>query len=517
MSDAIDIRHPGMFAAKTPEKPAVIMARSGKVVTYGAFEAQSNRFAHLLRSLGAMRGDVLAILLENRPEFLAIAWGGLRAGLRVTAIAAHLTHEEIDYILDDSGAKVLVTSSAMLARAGEIAASAIAPASRLILDGEASGFNGLEDQLARRPETPIADQFEGIEMLYSSGTTGRPKGIRKPLPDLPFGGLSPGYRRAIELYGLDEDTVYLSPAPLYHAAPFGFNMRTIRAGGTSVIMEKFDAEEALALIERHGVTHSQWVPTHFVRLLRLPSEVRTKHDLSSHKCAIHAAAPCPVDVKRSMIHWWGPILNEYYAGSEGNGFVAIDAETWLTRPGSVGRPVSGQVHICDEAGEPLPVGREGTIFFEGGATFEYHNDPEKTAGAHNRHGWSTLGDVGYLDEDGFLYLTDRRAHMIISGGVNIYPQEAENVLLTHDKVHDAAVIGVPNSEYGEEVKAVIQPVDMTTADSILEAELIAFCRSRLSPVKCPRSIDFMAQLPRQENGKLYKRKLRDAYWKKPDA
>lgn len=505
-------KHPGLMAEKRPAKPAVIMADGSAALTFQEFEEASNRFAHLLRNLDIGRGDGLAVLLENRVEYLPIVWGGMRAGLRVTAIATHLTAEEIDYILDDSGAKVVVTSASFSDRATHLSVRNNTAIHRLMLDGGAADFDNLDRRLSRQPSSPIADQSEGVEMLYSSGTTGRPKGIRKPLPEVPFGAISPAYQRSIALYGIDENTCYLSPAPLYHAAPLGFNLRTVRAGGTTVIMRKFDAEQALALIDRHRITHSQWVPTHFVRMLRLDPETRAQHDLSSHRCAIHAAAPCPTEVKQQMIDWWGPIVREYYAGSEGNGHTSINTEEWLAHPGSVGRPHAGKVHICDEAGDPLPIGKEGTIFFEGGAEFEYHNDPEKTAASHNQHGWSTLGDVGYLDQDGFLYLTDRKAHMIISGGVNIYPQEAENALVLHAKVLDAAVIGVPNAEFGEEVKAVVQPVNMSEAGSMLEAELIAHCRLSLSPVKCPRSVDFVAELPRQENGKLYKRKLRDAYW-----
>jgi fatty-acyl-CoA synthase len=488
------------------------MADGSAALTFQELEETSNRFAQLLRKLRIQRGDGLAVLLENRVEYLPLVWGGMRAGLRVTAIATHLTSEEIDYILQDSGAKIVVTSASFADKVADLSVRDNASAHRLMLDDGVAGFNDLDQLLRKQPSTPIPDQSEGVAMLYSSGTTGRPKGIRKPLPEVPFGALSPAYRRSNALYEIDETTRYLSPAPLYHAAPLAFNLRTIRAGGTTVIMRKFDAEQALALIEQHRITHSQWVPTHFVRMLRLAQETRAKYDLSSHRCAIHAAAPCPIEVKRQMIDWWGPIVREYYAGSEGNGHTSINTKEWLAHPGSVGRPHSGKVHICDEAGKPLPLGEEGTIFFEGGGEFEYHNDPDKTAASRNHLGWSTLGDVGYLDEDGFLYLTDRKAHMIISGGVNIYPQEAENALVLHPKVLDAAVIGVPNAEFGEEVKAVVQPLEMSKAGSELEAQLIAHCRLSLSSVKCPRSVDFVAELPRQENGKLYKRKLRDTYW-----
>jgi len=488
------------------------MAASGETLTFAQFEALSNRCAHLLRAIGLKRGDGVALLMKNHLYYTALAWGGLRAGLRLTAIATHLTPSEVDYILDDSGAAALLTSTCMARTATGLHSATVPVAARFMLDGSVAGFINLDAALDAQPSTPIADQYEGVEMLYSSGTTGRPKGVRKPLPDLPFGVPPIGHRRAMELYDLDEKTVYLSPAPLYHAAPLGYNLRTLRAGGRTIVMEKFDAEQALALIEKHQVTHSQWVPTHFVRMLRLPHETRARYDLSSQRYAIHAASPCPIPVKRQMIDWWGPIVNEYYGGSEGNGITAVNTEDWLAHPGSVGRAIIGQVRICDDDGAELPIGQEGTVFFSDGPIFEYHNDPEKTAASRNDKGWSTLGDIGYLDDDGFLYLTDRRAFVIISGGVNIYPQEAENLLASHASVLDVAVIGVPNEEFGEEVKAVVQLVEPEQASTALGDQLIAYCRAHLSAIKSPRSIDFAESLPRQENGKLYKRKLRDQFW-----
>jgi fatty-acyl-CoA synthase len=483
-------------------------------MSYAQFEALSNRMAHLAREAGLQIGDHAAIFMENRPRYVPLVWGMLRAGLRVTAIPTHLTPGEIDYILADSGARLLVTSQAKADAAARLAA---APAARYMADDAAPGWDDLDAALARQPDTRIADEAEGVEMLYSSGTTGRPKGVRKPLPDLPFGTPPPAYQRGAERFGLDEDTVYLHPAPLYHAAPLGYALRVIRYGGTLIATPRFDAEQCLQLIERYRVTHSQWVPTHFIRLLRLPEEVRAKYDLSSLKCAIHAAAPCPVAVKKAMIDWWGPVIEEYYAGSEGNGITAISSAEWLERPGSVGRAMIGTVRICGEDGEELPPGREGVIHFSGGPVFEYHNDPAKTAESRNRHGWSTLGDVGYVDAEGYLYLTDRKSFMIVSGGVNIYPAEIENLLVTHPAVLDVAVIGVPNADMGEEVKAVVQPAPGHAPSDRLADDLIAFCRDRLSHVKCPKSVDFAETLPRADNGKLYKRELRDAYWRKAGA
>jgi long-chain acyl-CoA synthetase len=511
-----DIRHPGVFAEKTPERPAVIFGTSGAMLSFAELEALSNQFAHLLREIGVARGDRVAVLLENHLMYLALAWGAFRSGARFVAIATHLSPDEVDYILADSGASVIVTSKAMAGTASRARMDEIPVANRFMLDSVEPGFVGMEPALNRQPTTPIADQAEGVEMLYSSGTTGRPKGIRKALPTGDFGIPAPGYRLTSKIYSIDENTVYLSPAPLYHAAPLMFSMRCLRFGATVVVMEKFDSEAALRLIERHRVTHSQWVPTMFVRMLRLPEDMRRTIDLSSLRCVIHAAAPCPIEVKRRMIDWLGPIIWEYYGGSEGNGLTVLDCHEWLAHPGSVGRAKIGRLRICGEDGEELPVGKEGGVFFSDGPIFEYHNDPEKTAEARNQHGWSTLGDIGYVDEEGYLYLTDRKANMIISGGVNIYPQEAENRLLSHPQVIDVAVIGVPNPEFGEEVKAVVHPVDMGSAGPDLEAELIGFCREKLSPVKCPRSVDFDDDLPRRENGKLYKRLLKDRYWEGHD-
>ena len=354
-------------------------------------------------------------------------------------------------------------------------------------------------------------------MLYSSGTTGRPKGIKRASDHHPIELPNPFLKiLCADMCGMNSDSIYLSPAPLYHAAPLRFNMMAITLGGTSIIMEHFDAEEFLKLVEKHKVTQSQLVPTMFVRMLKLPEEVRKRYDVSSLKGAIHAAAPCPIDVKAKMIEWWGPILIEYYAGSEGNGVTVSTSQQWLTHRGTVGRAVVGKVKILDENDQEAPTGQIGTVYFADAPVFAYHNDPEKTKRAYNARGWSTLGDVGYLDEEGFLYLTDRKSYMIISGGVNIYPQETEDVLITHPGVADVAVFGVPNEEMGEEVKAVVQPHDMKKAGKELEAELILFCRKHLSPIKCPKSIDFEAELPRTPTGKLVKRHLRDKYWPKKE-
>jgi acyl-CoA synthetase (AMP-forming)/AMP-acid ligase II len=382
---------------------------------------------------------------------------------------------------------------------------------RLMVDGTAAGFESYDGATAGMEARPLEHETEGACMFYSSGTTGRPKGIERPLSGRPYGSSQPLDALISAGYGFGLDTVYLCPAPLYHAAPLGWSMATQRLGGTVILMERFDPLETLALIERHRVTHAQFVPTMFVRMLKLPADERRRFDLSSLRAVIHAAAPCPVDVKRQMIEWWGPLIYEYYAGSEGNGFCAIDSADWLAHPGSVGRPVGVEIHIVGEDGREVPTGAVGVVYFGGGEPFAYHNDAVKTAEAYTPEGWSTLGDVGYVDDEGYLYLTDRKSHMIISGGVNIYPQEVEDVLVLHPEVADVAVIGVPHAEMGEEVKAVVQLVDMSMAGPELERELIAYCESRVARFKFPRSVDFDPELPRLPTGKLAKRLLRDRY------
>ena len=443
-------------AARTPDKPALIMAESGETTTYAELEERSNRYAQLFRALGLRTGDHIALYLENTPRYHEICWAAKRSGLFFTCISSYLTAPEVDYIVGDCGAKLFISSAYKQDVAAEMLDLMPGVAHRFMIDGAIDGYDSMEAAAAGMPATRIADEAEGLDMLYSSGTTGRPKAIRRFHQGVPFGTIDPAIEAIGGLFEVTEDTVYLSPAPLYHAAPLRFNLRIQLAGGTTVVMRRFDPAFALELIERHRITHSQWVPTMFVRMLKLPEEARTRFDLASHRIAIHAAAPCPVPVKQQMIEWWGPILREYYAGSESNGFCHIDSHEWLAHPGSVGRPLFGVPRIVGEDGEELPTGEEGTIYFSDGHAFEYHNDPERTAAAYNDRGWSTLGDVGYLDGEGFLYLTDRKAFMIISGGVNIYPQEIENVLITHPKVADVAVFGVPNDEFGEEVKAVVQ-------------------------------------------------------------
>jgi long-chain acyl-CoA synthetase len=504
--------HPSIHAHKHPDKPAYIMAATGQAVTYRQLDEQSNRIARLFRSLGLEAGDHIALYLENNPRFFEICWGAQRSGLIYTAISSRLTAAEVDYIVTDCGAKLFVTSRYLSDRAVELSPLMKSVPNRFTIDGTIPGYRSWEEAVAAQPATRIADETMGHDMLYSSGTTGRPKGVLPVVEPQPIDADNPLLQITRKLYGMDENTVYLSPAPLYHAAPLRFNMTVMKLGGTSIIMENFDAEEYLRLIGKYRVTHTQLVPTMFVRFLKLPDAVRLKHDVSSLECAIHAAAPCPIPVKEKMIEWWGQVVWEYYGGTEGNGLTMCNSAEWMAHKGTVGRAVVGTLKICDDAGNELPAGESGTVYFADGRAFEYHNDPKKTAESRHPKGWTTLGDVGYVDRDGFLHLTDRKAFMIISGGVNIYPQEAENLLIDHPKVMDCAVFGVPNADFGEEVKAVVQPRDMADAGPALAEELIAYCKQNLSAIKCPRSIDFEAELPRHPTGKLYKRLLRDRYW-----
>jgi len=509
---------PGAFAATDPDKPAVVMAGSGEVVTYAQLDAEANQLSHVLRAAGLQPGDHVALCLENSAHFLPAIWGAHYAGLYYTAMSSRLTTEEMAYIIDDCGAQAFITSVHKAEQAAELAGQMPRVKVRLMLDGVIDGFDPYEATLAAQPVTALdEDRVEGQDMLYSSGTTGRPKGVKVPLPGAALGEGADGVSGLAQLlFGADESTVYLSPAPLYHAAPLRFCRATHRLGGTVVVMEHFDPEQYLALVETHRATFSQVVPTMFIRMLKLPPEVRARYDLSSLQVVVHAAAPCPAEVKAQIIEWFGPIIHEYYAGTEGNGFVYCNSADWLAHRGTVGKAILGVVHIVGEDGDEVATGESGTVYFEGelASTFEYHNDAEKTADSRDPkgRGWSTLGDVGYLDEDGFLYLTDRKAYMIITGGVNVYPQEAENVLAMHPKVNDVAVFGVPNDDFGEEVKAVVEPVSMDEAGPDLERELIAYCKEHLADIKCPRSVDFRPELPRHPTGKLYKRLLKDEYW-----
>ena len=509
---------PHDFALTTPDKAAIIMGSTGEVITYRQLDEAAIRLSNVLRDAGLNPGDHVALCLENHPRYLEILWGCHYAGLIYTACSSRLTSAELTYVLNDCAAKAFITSHYKADQALDIIDTIPNVHLRLMLDGTIDGYDSFEQTIAAASVTPLSDMVDGTDMLYSSGTTGMPKGIAKPLPMSPIGTSVGLGMLTVMLFGFSEDTMYLSPAPLYHAAPLRFNMTVHTLGATTIVMENFDAEEFLQLTQKYKVTQTQVVPTMFIRMLKLDSDVRSQYDCSTITHAVHAAAPCPIETKRKMIEWWGPVIHEYYAGTEGNGFVYCNSEQWLAHPGTVGTAIQGIVHICDDEGKEVANGESGTIFFENGGIFEYHNDVEKTKASRDPlgRGWSTLGDIGYQDADNFLYLTDRKAFMIISGGVNIYPQESENILINHPKVIDVAVFGVPNADFGEEVKGVVQPVTMPANEEearLLSQELIVFCRSQLADIKCPRSIDFRTDLPRHPTGKLYKRLLKDEYWK----
>ncbi len=506
--------YPGAHAELDPHRAAVVESATGRVLTYAELEDNSAKLASALHGLGLRQGDVVALLSDNSAEAFEVYWAAIRSGLYVTAVNWHLAPEEVAYILADSGASVVIASAALADLAEKAAKLTDSVDHWFVFGGSADGYRCYEELLSAAPPK-LTEQPRGTEMLYSSGTTGRPKGIKPRLlgiqvhePGDPLVALMS------QVFGIGPSDVYLSPAPIYHTAPLKWCASVQALGATVVLMDRFDAEGMLAAIERYRVTATQVVPTMFIRMLQLPDEVRSRFDVSSLRLAVHAAAPCPPEVKDAMISWWGPILVEYYGATEGHGTTIITSDEWMTKRGSVGRSGLGIVHICDDDGIELAPGEVGTIFFERDvAPFEYHNDPEKTAASRHRDNdnWTTVGDVGYLDEDGYLFLTDRKAFTIISGGVNIYPQEVENILAVHPAVFDVAVIGVPHDEMGEQVKAVVQLREGFTSSDELAQQLIDYVRARIAHYKAPRSVDFVDELPRLATGKLAKRVLVDRY------
>lgn len=509
------------WAASQPDKLAVQMAAGvdgagGEALTYRQLNERAQRAAHWLLGLGLQQGDGVALLLENRIETFELWWGARRAGLYYVPISTHLTADEVGYLLRNSGSRVLVASAATadVARQAADAVGLEALPHRFTVGADVPGFLRYEPAVAA---CSAADDLPrgsvGREFMYSSGTTGFPKGIKRAL--VPYEkrlDLPPLEQQLRRMFQIDADTVYLHPSPLYHATG-RFIGRVLETGGSCVVLPRFDAHAALDAIERYRVTHGHWVPTMFNRLLALDPAVRQRYDVSSLRVALHATSPCPIPVKLAMIDWWGPVIQEYYGGSENVGVTFIDAPQWLAHRGSVGLPITGAVHIVaeDDPQRELPTGEIGQIYFSGGVGFEYHGDPEKTRSAFNAKGWGTYGDLGHVDAEGYLFISDRRTDLILSGGVNLYPQEIENVLAEHPAVGEVAVIGVPNADFGQEVKAVVVPRPGHTPGPALAAELTAWCENRLSRFKHPRTVDFVDSLPRNENGKLLKRVLREQY------
>lgn len=504
------------YARQNPGKVAAVISETGECLTFSELHESSARLANRLAAQYA-QGETIAVLLNNRLEYFVICFAARRAGLYYVPVSTHLNASELDYLLTDAGARVLFTELRCLPILEELPSRLQKSTAVICVDGDESidstvgVSSSYRNWISEGPVPNLPQRDLGLDFAYSSGTTGRPKGIRHAMSGDKAMEAAVKGAGWVSFFQLDERSVYMSPAPLYHAAPLRFSIRCVGNGGTVVVMQKFDAQAALENIEKFQVTHSQWVPTMFVRLLNLPESTKQSFDLSSHQLALHAAAPCPIDVKHRMLNWWGPIIWEYYTGSERAGATTISPQEWLEHPGSVGRAVQGTLHILDAEGKECPSDVEGLVCFEGGPRFSYHNDPAKTAEAHTPQGWATFGDIGRMDTEGYLYLTDRRANMIISGGVNIYPQEAENVLIQHPLVHDVAVIGVPHPEFGEEVKAVVELRDPATASDLIGRQLIEYCREKLSHLKCPRSVDFAIDLPRTESGKLLKRLIRDEY------
>ncbi len=500
--------YPGRSARETPTKTALINASTGETRTYEALDTLANKTSRLLRSLGVLPGEHVCLWFDNDIDYPAFWWGAHYAGAYFTLVSARLTPGETAYIVQDSNSSIVLLGARQEDEAGQELRALLGGHVTCLAD--TPGKEGLRSQLEASSGAPLEGRLEGLPMLYSSGTTGKPKAVKRPMSGAPLGTASTSVKLA-GLFGLDDEAVYLSPAPLYHAAPYGYISAITALGGTGVMMTRFDAEGFLEAIERYRVTHAQVVPTMFVRLLSLPEEVRHRYDLSSLRCVFHAAAPCPVPIKQQMMGWLGPIIHEYYSGTEGVGMTYCPPEDWLAHPGSVGTTMFSELHIVDEEGNELPSGHDGLVYFAGMGTFEYLNDPEKTRASHHEKGWATYGDIGHVDEDGYLYLTDRRSDLILVGGVNVYPQEAENLLISHPKLLDAAVFGVPHPEFGEEVKAVVQVAPEIAPDEALAAELLDFCRQSLAGIKCPRSIEFRSELPREPNGKLLKRLLREEY------
>jgi fatty-acyl-CoA synthase len=513
------MQRPDDHADRAPDSTAVVVPGTGERISYRAMVDQSKRLANVLRDSGLRPGDHVAIFMTNLPEYFEVVWAARRAGYFYTAVSWHLTPGEVRYMLENSESKALIVSADLADVADQAAADLTRLSLRLLIGRDRPGWDDYAATVARAGTTPLGPEIEGQAMLYSSGTTGRPKGIvhAKVDTDRQFGDVA-GDILWVNRYGLDQSTVTLNVGPLYHAAPLVSAMSTHRHGGTVVLPPKFDAEQALQAIERYRVTYAQFVPTMFIRLLRLPEAVRRRYDVSSLRAVAHSAAPCPVEVKRRMIEWFGPVISEYYSATEAAGHVSIGSREWLEHPGSVGRTAPGSLAITGESGQELPPGEDGIIWFTRPANhFSYHGDPDKSASMYNDKGWARMGDIGHLDADGYLFITGRSDHTIISGGVNIYPREIEDLLIEHPAVDDVAVIGVPDDEYGESVRAVVTLREGHLGSPALEHDIIDWTRARLAHYKCPRSVTFVDALPRSVAGKMMKHRLIEQLRQQPTS
>lgn len=489
------------------------MADTSECLTYDDMMRRADQAAHLFTALGCNPGDSIAILSDNNTTYPEICWAAKDSGLHYACVSSHLNAEDAAYVVDNCDAKILVASHVLADIVVDITRRLGRKIRVLMFGGTNASFEAYEPMRDAQPSTRPVNPRRGASMLYSSGTTGRPKGVRTPLADVPPTIPPLRHQLLLENFGFSSDTVFINPGPFYHAAPLRNMMTVHRMGGTVVGFRKFDAETVLRAIERYRGTHGFFVPTMFIRMLQLPDALRSGIDVSTMRCAIHAAAPCTVETKEAMMAWWGPVLYELYGGTEGCGHTFISPQEWLRKKGSVGKAAPGcRIRIVDEDNREVGPNQNGLIYMGNGRRFDYYKDAGKTADAHDPEGLSTMGDIGYLDGDGYLFLTDRRAHMIISGGVNIYPQEAENILSTHPAIADVAVIGIPHPDLGEEVKAVVQPRETPADPDALAADIIGYCRARLSSYKCPRSVDFVPELPRNEAGKLLKRVVKQRYW-----
>ncbi|HSV71962.1 MAG TPA: AMP-binding protein [Methylibium sp.] len=498
-----DLRRHAQLA---PDRPAIVCG--DERLSYGELESLANRYAALFRAAGLVRGEHIATLLGNRPDGLAVAWAAWRSGLYLTPLSTALAVAELRPLVADCGARLVITEAAVAELAEPLAADAAAPLQWWSLNGRIAGCTPIEARLATADATPAAAEPPGALMLYTSGTGGSPKGVIRPLLPADWRGTPPFAADLIELFGLGGDDVrYLSTAPLYHAAPLRVALAVTAGGGTVFVMERFDATRALDLLQSEAITHSQWVPAMFQRLLALPAAQRAAFTAPAHRRAIHGAAPCPQELKRRMIDWWGPILLEYYSGTEGIGLTLIDSAEALQRPGSVGRARKGSLHIVDEQGGELSPGRRGLVCFAGGAPFEYHQAPDKTAACTLPQGWQTFGDIGHVDADGYLYLSDRRDDLIISGGVNLYPQEIEDAIREVPSVRDCAVVGLADERFGE------RPVAFVVPDGEAPAQWLdtvrRHCAQRLGRYKQPTAFHVLDALPRSPTGKLLRRRLRE--------